>query len=44
MALARPGGDRRVKKIVREPKWSRRSPSMIVLESKDGNKESQERV
>ena len=38
MVLVRPGGDRRVKKIVREPKWSRSSPSVIVLESKDGNK------
>ena len=34
----RPGGDRRVKKIVGEPKWSRSSPSVIVLESEDGNK------
>ena len=32
------GGDRRVKKIVREPKWSRSSQSVIVLESEDGNK------
>ena len=36
MVLVRPGGDRRVKKTVREPKWS--SPSVIVLESEDGNK------
>ena len=28
----------RVKKIVREPKWSRSNPSMIMLESEDGNK------
>ena len=27
-----------MKKIVREPKWRRRSPSMIVLESEDRNK------
>ena len=33
-----PGGDRRVRKIVREPKWSRSSLSVIVLESEDGNK------
>ena len=26
-----------MKKIVRESKWSRSSPSVIVLESKDGN-------
>ena len=38
MVLVRPGGDRRVKKIVREPKWSRSSTSVIVLESEDGNK------
>ena len=34
------GGDRRVKKIVRELKWSRSSPSVIVLESENGNKTS----
>ena len=38
VVLVRPGGDGRVKKIVREPKWSRSSPSVIVLESEDGNK------
>ena len=38
VVLVRPGGDRRVKKIVREPKWSRSSPSVIMLESEDGNK------
>ena len=39
MVLVRPGGNRRVKKIVREPEWGTSSPSVIVLESKDGNKE-----
>ena len=34
----RPGGDRHVKKIVQEQKWSRSSSSVIVLESEDGNK------
>ena len=38
MVLVGAGGDRRVKKIVREPKWSRSSQSVIVLESEDGNK------
>ena len=38
--LVRPGGDRPVKKIVREPKWGTSSPSVIVLESEDGNKET----
>ena len=38
MVLVRPGGNRRVKKIVREPKWGTSSPSVIMLESKDGNK------
>ena len=38
VVLVRRGGDRRVKKIVREPKWSRSSPSVIVLESENGNK------
>ena len=31
--LVRPEGDRHVKKIVRESKWSRSSPSVTVLES-----------
>ena len=31
--LVRHGGDRHVKKIVREPKWGTSSPSVIVLES-----------
>ena len=38
--MIRPGGDRRVKKIVREPKWGTSSPSVIVVESEDGNKET----
>ena len=38
--LVRPRGDRRVKKNVREPKWGTSSPSVIVLESEDGNKET----
>ena len=38
MVLVQPGGNQRVKKIVQEPKWIRSSPSMIVLESQDGNK------
>ena len=38
--LVWPGGDRHVKKIVREPKWSRNSPSVIMVESEDGNKET----
>ena len=38
MVLVRPGGNWCVKKIVWEPKWSRSSPSVIVLESEDGNK------
>ena len=38
VVLVRSGGDRRVKKIVQEPKWSRNSPSVIVLESENGNK------
>ena len=38
MVLVRPGDDQRVKKIVQELKWSRSSPSVVVLESKDGNK------
>ena len=40
MVLVRPGGDRRLKKIVRKRKWSMSSPSVIVLESEDGNKET----
>ena len=36
MVLVRPGGDWRVKKFVRQPKWSRGSPSVIVLESENG--------
>ena len=31
-------GNQHVKKIVWDPKWSRSSPSVIVLESEDGNK------
>ena len=38
MVLVGAGSDRRVKNIVREPKWSRSSQSVIVLESEDGNK------
>ena len=38
MVLVRPGGDRHVKKIV--SKWGTSSPSVIVLESEDGNKET----
>ena len=38
--LVRPGVDRRVKKIVQEPKWGTSSPSVIMLESEDGNKET----
>ena len=38
--LVWPGGDRRVKKIAREPKWGTSSPSMIMLESEDGIKET----
>ena len=38
MVVVQPGDDRHVTKIVREPKWSRSSPSVIVLESEDGNK------
>ena len=33
-----PGGNWRVKKIMWELKWSRSSPSVIVLESENGNK------
>ena len=40
VVLVRPGGDRRVKKIVQEPKWGTGSPSMIVLESEDRNEET----
>ena len=36
----RAGGDRRVQKIVQEPKWGTSSPSVIVLEIEDGNKET----
>ena len=36
MLLVRHGGDRHVKKIVREPKWGTSSPSVIVLESVNG--------
>ena len=36
MILGRPEGDRHVKKIVRESKWSRSSPSVTVLESEGG--------
>ena len=36
MVLVRAGGNQCVKKIVREPKWSRSSPSLMVLESEDG--------
>ena len=38
--LVRAEGDRRVQKIVQEPKWGTSSPSVIVLESEDGNKET----
>ena len=38
VVLVRLGGDRHVKKIVQEPKWSGSGLSMIVLESKNGNK------
>ena len=38
MVLVQPGGDRRVKKIVQEPKWGMSSPSVILLEGEDGNK------
>ena len=38
MVLVRLGGDSRVKRIVREPKWSGSGLSMIVLESENGNK------
>ena len=34
----RPGGNRRVNEIVREPKWSGSGLSVIVLESKNRNK------
>ena len=37
-SLVQPEGDRRVKKNVWEPKWSRSSPSVIMLESEHGNK------
>ena len=40
MVLVRPGGDGRLKKIVQKWKWSMSSPSVIVLESEDGNKET----
>ena len=36
--ITRFGGDRRVKKIVRELKWSGSGLSVIVLESENGNK------
>ena len=38
MVLVRLGGDRHVKKIVREPKWSGSGLSVIVLEGENGNK------
>ena len=38
VVLVRLGGDRRMKKIMREPKWSGSSLSVIVLESDNGNK------
>ena len=38
VVLVRRAGNRRLKKIVWEPKWSRSSPSMIVLESENGKK------
>ena len=38
MVLVQPGGDQRVKNIVRKPKWSGSSPSIIMLESEDRNK------
>ena len=38
MVLVRLGGDRRVKKIMRKPKWSRSGLSVIILESESGNK------
>ena len=38
LVLVRSGGDQRVKKITREPKWSRSGPSVIMLESESGNK------
>ena len=38
VVLVRQGGDRHLKKIVRELIWSRSSPSVIVLESENGNK------
>ena len=40
MVLVRAGGDRLVQKIVWEPKWGTSSPSVTVLESEDGNKET----
>ena len=43
MVLVRPGGNQRVKKIVREPKWSRSSPSVIVLESEDEKEKESDR-
>ena len=44
VVVIQPGGDRRMKKIVREPKWNRSSPSVIVLESKNGNTASEESI
>ena len=41
VVVVRPGSNRRVKKIMQEPKWSRNTPSVIVLESKNGNTASE---
>ena len=38
VVLVRPGSDQRVKKIVQEPNWSRSSPSVIMVESENGNR------
>ena len=38
VVLVWPESDWRVKKIVRQLKWSRSNPSMIILESENGNK------
>ena len=37
MVLVRPRGDGCVNKIKREPKWSKSSPSVIMLETENGN-------
>ena len=33
-----------MKKIVQEPKWGMSSPSVIMLESEDGNKETESKA